>query len=405
MKTRKKLFFTGIIIVLGVVVSWLLLGTKPGTGVSIETVQVTKGVISGTITATGTLEPITQVEVGTQVSGVIQKIYVDYNSIVSKGQRLAELDKSLLQAQVAEVKAGLASAENDLDFQKKNHARFKQLYEKKTISDADYENAYYAYANAQANVDRYKAELIRAQANLDYASIYSPIDGVVLSRAVDEGQTVAASFNTPTLFTIANDLARMQVLADVDEADIGQVKEGQRVSFTVDAFPDDEFAGTVTQVRLEPHINANVVTYSVVVEAPNPDLKLMPGLTASITVYTIEMEDIAVIPAKALHFNPDPALLAIYNKDLTEEPENDVAFKQDADHKTVYVLNNGEILQKSVQTGAFDGVNYEVTAGLSIDEQVVVAMVEASSQVESDSKAVSSPFMPKRPGSSNSKTK
>ncbi|MBU2649586.1 MAG: efflux RND transporter periplasmic adaptor subunit, partial [Bacteroidetes bacterium] len=297
MKTRKKLIITAIIILLAVAVSWLLLGTKPGTGVSIETVTVTKGVISGTITATGTLEPITQVEVGTQVSGVIQKICVDYNSVVSKGQLLAELDKSLLQAQVAEVKAGLASAENDLDFQKKNHARFKQLYEKKTISDADYENAFYAYVNAQANVDRYKAELIRAQANLDYASIYSPIDGVVLSRAVDEGQTVAASFNTPTLFTIANDLTRMQVLADVDEADIGQVKEGQRVSFTVDAFPDDEFAGTITQVRLEPHINANVVTYSVVVEAPNPDLKLMPGLTASITVYTLEKEDIAVIPA------------------------------------------------------------------------------------------------------------
>ncbi|MBN1199517.1 MAG: efflux RND transporter periplasmic adaptor subunit [Bacteroidales bacterium] len=399
-KKTKILLISGVLLAAGIL-AWILFGKEATPRISVKTTEALLGSITREVTATGTLEPINQVEVGTQVSGVIEKIYVDYNSVVKKGQVLAALDKSMLEAQVAEVKASLESAENDLEFQQKNHERYRQLYAKKTISEADYENAWYTFVKARTNVDRIRAELTRTDRNLGYATITSPIDGVVLSRAVEEGQTVAASFNTPTLFTIANDMTRMRVIADVDEADIGQIKEGQRVTFTVDAFPDDIFNGTVTQVRLEPHINANVVTYSVVVEAPNPDLKLMPGLTASLTVITEEKQGVVLIPSGALTLDPESTMILQYNEsqgmpDNLSEPPSGLLVPSG---RLVFVLQDGLIQPRSVATGMDNDVHVEICSGIQLGDNVVIAIEETHETDTSPSGSTSSPFLPKPPGS------
>lgn len=240
------------------------------------------------MTATGTVEPVTQVEVGTQVSGIIDKLYADYNDQVKAGQLIAEMDKVTLQAELESAQAQLASSKTEYEYQTKNYARTKTLHEKQLVSDAEYDQAFYLYETARNAYEQSQAAMVKVKRNLGYATITSPIDGVVISRAVEEGQTVAAGFETPTLFTIANDLTQMQVVADVDEADIGQVADGQRVQFSVDAYPDDTFEGTVLQVRLEATTESNVVTYEVVIDAPNPDLKLKPGLTANVTIFTLE---------------------------------------------------------------------------------------------------------------------
>lgn len=407
MKKRTKIFLIAGVLLAAGILAWILLGKGSAPRISVQTAEAVTGTLTREVTATGTLEPINQVEVGTQVSGTIEKLFVDYNSVVTKGQLLALLDKSMLEAQVAQVKASLESAENDLEFQRKNHERYKQLHEQQTISDADYENAWYAFVKAKTSVDRIRAELTSAERNLGYATITSPISGVVISRDVEEGQTVAASFNTPTLFTIANDLTRMRVIADVDEADIGQVKEGQRVTFTVDAFPDDLFTGTVTQVRLEPHINANVVTYSVVVQAPNPDLKLMPGLTASITVITEEKEGVVLIPAGALTLTPNMNMIQQFNAAQRpgggQAPEPPPALS-DSTGRQLFVLQDGLIQPRSVATGMDDGVQVEIASGIRPGDRVVIAMEETKEADTSPAATTSSPFLPKPPGSNNKKS-
>lgn len=393
--------------------------------ISYETAVVVRASISNTVTATGTIEPVKQVEVGTQVSGVIQKIYVDFNSIVKKGQLLAELDKTPLLAQLATAKADLESASSALVYQEANYVRLKVLFDKKAISETDYEMALYQYSNAKANYARSGSEVDRAKTNLGYAAIYSPIDGVVLNRAVDEGQTVAASFNTPTLFTIAQDLTKMQVVANVDEADIGQVQEGQKVKFTVDAYPDDEFEGSVKQVRLLATTTSNVVTYSVVIDAPNPDLKLKPGLTASITAFTQEVENVLTIPAKALRFKPDSSLMNQMAKDEktshdsqpASAPEGGVkaapaasnnlnanngmneksGIKNDST-KTIWIKEGNTIHPVKVKTGMTDETTMEIISGLREGDQVVLSMSQITS-AEAKTETASSPFMPKRPGS------
>ena len=271
------------------VVCYFFLGASPGRALSWETTQVKRERISNMVSATGTVEPVTKVDVGTQVSGIVDKIYVDYNSVVKKGQLIAEMDKVTLQAELESQEAQLANAKAEYDYQQKNYARSKVLFEKKLISDTDYESATYNYEKAKSTYDKSKADIVKVRRNLGYAVITSPIDGVVISREVEEGQTVAAGFETPTLFTIAKDLTEMQVIADVDEADIGQVMDGQRVTFSVDAYPNDIFEGVVTQVRLEATVESNVVTYEVVISAPNPDLKLKPGLTATVSIYTLSL--------------------------------------------------------------------------------------------------------------------
>ena len=361
-----------------------------------QVAEVKKGSVVNSITATGTIEPIIQVEVGTQVSGIISKIYVDFNSQVKKGDMLAELDRTTLEADLKSSEATLQSSKTEYEYQVKNHNRIKNLYDKKLISDSEYESAKYSLDKAKSAYEKSQSDILRVRQNLRYATIYSPIDGVVLNRAVDEGQTVAASFNTPTLFLIANDLRNMQVIADIDEADIWVVKDGQTVRFTVDAYPGENFSGEVTQVRLEPTTTSNVVTYEVVVAAPNPDLKLKPGLTANITITTEEKNDIIVIPSKALKFKPQ-------SDQASNSGSNGGGLSSS---KSVWISESGNKIREAiVKTGSSDGIHTEIIEGLKEGDRVVTG-IRSAADVDADtqnSSAQSNPFMPARPGQQNKK--
>lgn len=372
--------------------------------VKMETIEATTGDIKAVITATGTIQPVKQVEVGTQVSGVVEKIYVDYNTRVKAGQLIAELDKTNLRASLAEAEASYKTALNEQQYLQKIYNRQKDLFASKLISEADYDEALYKLNAAKGAVIQRSSDLNKAKTNLSYANIYSPIDGVILSKDVDEGQTVAASFSTPTLFTIAQDLTQMQVEADVDEADIGNVREGQRVTFTVDAYPDQEFAGTVTQVRLNATVTSSVVTYAVVVKADNPDRKLMPGLTATISIYTQELSNVLTVPEKALSFQPDQEMLNTYYLQQKMTPEHirtaskTTSGKEEV--KTVWIQgNNGIIRQQKVETGPGDGIRIQITEGVKAGEKIVLSLKEVSAdEVTGETEGGSSPFMPKPPG-------
>lgn len=395
MNKKKITLVVAAILVVGAAV-WMFWGPTPKNKVTYETAKVTKGNISNSVTATGTIEPVTEVEVGTQVSGIINKIYVDYNSVVKKGQVLAELDKINLQNTLATAKSNLQNAKTEYDYQLKNYTRIKTLHEKKLVSDTDYETALYSYDKARNSYNISRNDLAKAETNLGYATIYSPIDGVVLSRAVEEGQTVAASFSTPTLFTIANDLTDMRVIADVDEADIGDVQEGQRVTFTVDAFPNDTFEGKVTQVRQEATTTSNVVTYEVVVSAPNPDLKLKPGLTANITIYTLEKNNVLSVPAKALRFTPEKGIIGAEDKVVDAQGEHKLWTRQGNTFKA-----------HAVTVGISNGVMTEITGGISEGDVIITGATSgkmpgdgaSASQADSGAQKESSPFMPSRPAS------
>jgi HlyD family secretion protein len=359
-----------------------------------ETATVSRGTVRISVTATGTIQAIQTVEVGTQVSGKISKIYADFNSNVKAGQLLAELDRKPLLNSVTIAEAALDNARAEMTYQAANFSRVKALADKQLISASSYDEALFSYQKAQASLKSAQLNYDQSKINLDYAFIYSPIDGVVLQRAVNEGQTVAASFSTPTLFTIANDLTRMQVEASIDEADIGYVKEGQTVNFTVDAFPDDVFAGTVTQVRLKPTTISNVVTYTVIVQAPNPELKLMPGMTASITCTVKEALNVPVIPSQALQFSPDSMMTA------KAPPMPRIAGKE---MKTVWVKTGGGIRPVTIGVGIDDDVNVQVTAGLKEGDEVVIAAVISAVALENVKKDTtnSSPFMPTPPKGKN----
>lgn len=404
-----------IIIIAAVVavafVAYYVFGRKSaGTGkITIETAKVEKGTIGKTVTATGTLEAITTVEVGTQVSGIVEQIFVDFNSYVKKGQLLAKLDTTNLVAALEQTRAALDNARANLDFQTANYNRLEPLIKKNLISQSDFDQTVYNRDQAQANYNSALAQHKRNKINLDYAFIHSPIDGIVLNRAVEQGQTVAASFNTPTLFTIANDLTQMRVEADVDEADIGQVKKGQRVEFTVDAYPDQKFTGEVTEVRLEPTVTNNVVTYTIIISAPNPDYKLMPGMTASTTVFVLEKTDIMVVPSKALRFTPDQNLYASYLKSLgkPEKPEDKMMvpppsgkekmplMDQNPIMKTVWIKRDSLLFPVPVETGLDDDMKIEIKSGLKPGDEVVTSMEEQKEKVVA--KAASNPFMPRPP--------
>lgn len=412
MKNRNKIIIISLVAIVGLAaLAYFTVFKKTETTVQIETTTVKKGDISTLVTATGTVEPVNQVDVGTQVSGDVKKIYVDYNSKVKKGQLLAELDKTNLKASLLEAQATYKQAVSEEKYLKNKFERQKQLYEKKMIPISDYEEAEYNLIKAQQNVVQSLSALNKAKTNLSYANIYSPIDGVILSRDVDEGQTVAASLETPTLFTIAQDLKEMQVEADVDEADIGMVKQGQRVQFTVDAFQGEEFTGTVTQIRLNPTVSSNVVTYTVVIKAENPDMKLMPGLTATISIYTVELNDVLTIEAKALNFSPTPDALQAYNEQngLQNKPPKGAPPSQPKGKNTavVWVKNGKELVSKTIKTGVSDGVNVEVKDGLSLGDKILYKLsLESGSTTEkpggSDEEG-GSPFMPKPPGKKNKK--
>src|SRR5471030_3036608 len=307
---KKILIIAAVLIALLLI--WLIFFHKKTVPVTVLAEKPTTGYIAQSVTATGKIEPVDTVSVGTQISGILKYLFVDFNSQVKKGELLAELDKSLLQATLDQFKGNLANAQSQLAFAKNNFNRQNLLYKTDAISKADYDSALNTLNAAKASVESAQAQVRSAQKNLSYADIYSPIDGVVLNRNINVGQTVAASFSTPTPFIIAKDITKMEVEAAVDEADIGDVKAGNRASFTVDAFITDQFGGTVEDVRLHPTVSSNVVTYTTIINASNDDMKLKPGMTANIIIYTKEVNNAMLIPAKALAFTPDSSLMKNY---------------------------------------------------------------------------------------------
>lgn len=400
-KKTKPLIWIGIGLI-AISLIYIFYSKEATTQITADFIKVKKGVVTIAVTATGTIQPIKQVQVGTQVSGVVEKIYVDYNSVVKAGQLIAELDKTNLNATLSQQQATYNNAVNNRDYQQNIYNRQKVLYENQVISKADYDEALYQLNDAKNAVTERLSDLQKARTNLSYANIYSPIDGVILSRAVDEGQTVAASLSTPTLFTISKDLKEMQVEADVDEADIGQVKEGQRVAFTVDAYQGEEFSGVVTQVRLNPTTTANVVTYTVVVKADNPELKLKPGLTATISIFIIELKDVETIEVKAVNFKPDPQLMMAYNsmdksQNTTPPPPLNKMDNED-DGTIVWMRVSGIIKPVKVVLGTSDGINIEVLKGLNEGDELAYQLKSGNiEEVSTKAKDSESPFMPPRP--------
>ena len=402
--SKKKIISlaVGVIIVAGIAI-WAFGGQAKKRKVVYETATVDRANISNSVTATGTIEPVTEVEVGTQVSGIIDRLYADYNSVVTKGQLIAEMDKVTLQSELASQKATYDGAKAEYEYQQKNYERNKGLHEKQLISDTDYEQSLYNYQKAKSAFDSSKASLAKAERNLSYATITSPIDGVVISRDVEEGQTVASGFETPTLFTIAADLTQMQVVADVDEADIGDVEEGQRVSFTVDAYPNDVFEGKVTQIRLGATSSSSsttttttVVTYEVVISAHNPDLKLKPRLTANITIYPLDKQGVLSVPAKALRFTPAVPLVG----------SNAVVKDCEGEHK-VWTREGDTFTAHPVSIGISNGIVTEITGGINEGTQIVSdAVISTGAETavaEGQGDGERSPFMPGPPGNNKKK--
>lgn len=402
MKNKNKIILGGIALVIVAFVAYSFMTGDENTTIEAKTIVAKKGDVTTMVTATGTIEPINQVDIGTQVSGVVEKIYVDYNSVVKEGQLIAELDKTNLKAATVQAQASYDNAVSNRNYLQTIYERQKTLYDNQVISKSDYDDALYNYETAKGTVTQRLSDLQQARTNLGYANIYSPIDGVVLSRDIEEGQTVAASYSTPTLFTIAQDLKEMQVEADVDEADIGVVKEGQRVSFTVDAYQGQEFEGEVTQVRLDPTVTSNVVTYTVVIKADNPDLRLKPGLTATISIYTLELKDVLSVEAKAINFKPTPPEMMAYNEqeNLTVERPEGGPMNNDEESTKVWVMeSNGAISPKEVTLGASDGVNVQILSGINEGDKLVYSLKsETGISGPPAGGSEESPFMPKPPG-------
>lgn len=355
----------------------------------IQTVTPMRGELSETVTATGTLESVTQVDVGTQVTGIIDKLYADYNSVVKKGELIAEIEKTLLESDLRSAEANVESARLTYEYNARNYKRDKALHDQKLISDYEFQTSEKEYNVSRQSYSKAQADKVRAAKNLNYAEIYSPIDGIVISREVEVGQTVVSSMNVANLFVIA-DLDHMQVVGDVDEADIGQVKVGQKVTFTVDAYPDDTFHGTVSQVRLSPTTTSNVVTYEVIVSADNPHHKLIPGLTANLTIYTLQEKDVLMLPETTFNFNPDGI-------DVSEQsvlPEGE---------RRVYVIRDGKPVATVVKTGSSNGINTVILSGLTDRDKVAIGYSEATMPANDGEEKAQSPFAPKPPSHNKKK--
>lgn len=391
---KKKALVIAAVAAIATLAVWLLSDGKKEEKITFDTAAVAPANIMNSITATGTIEPVTSVTVGTQVSGIVSKLFVDYNSVVKKGQVIAELDKTNLMSQLNTAKTQLATAQSQLNYQTANYKRYKTLFEKGLVAADDFDNAKLSYTQAKEQVASAKEEVQRAQTNLGYATITSPIDGVVLSKSVEEGQTVAASFSTPELFTIAQDLTNMQVVADVDEADIGDVKEGERVSFTVDAYPDDTFEGEVKQVRQEATTTNNVVTYEVVISAPNADLKLKPGLTANVTIYTAERKGVLSVPSKALRFTPQKETVGKMN----------IVDVANAKNK-VWTIEGNSIVAHKVNIGMTDGTNTQIVGGIAEGTKVITGLnvMGGEEKMPMEAQGEKSPFAPGPPGKNKRK--
>lgn len=364
----------------------------------LETAKVSRNDIKETVTATGTLESVTQVDVGTQVTGIIDKLYADYNAVVAKGQLIAEIDKTVLQADLNSADATLESARVTFEYTRTNYNRDKQLYDKQLISEYDYQTSLKDYQVAKQAYEKAQADRVRAAKNLNYAEIYSPIDGIVISRDVEVGQTVVSNMSVANLFTIA-DLDHMQVVGNVDEADIGQVKVGQRVEFTVDAYPDDRFEGNVTQVRLSATTESNVVTYEVIVSTTNDDHKLIPGLTANLTIYVLEEDGAVTVPMSATKFSPKdyPDVKGLPQPTAASRAK---AASQDNGGQHVYVVRGDSLYLTPVTLGAATGVNVGVISGLKEGDVVATGYTSgaaAAAEAKESGEQVN-PFAPKRPG-------
>ena len=400
MKKKRIWWIVFGIVVLSIAIIAVVKTTKSANKeLVIRTHVVAEYTVENTVTATGTIEPVETVEVGTQVSGKVEKIYVDFNDVVKKGELLAELDKQTLNQNVSRAKASLTSSESQLNYAKLTYERTKQLYEANAATLAAYQDAQNTYTQAQMSKKNAQAAYDQALVDLGYAEIYSPIDGIVLDRAVEVGQTVAASFSTPTLFTLANDLTKMQVEADVDEADIGQVKEGQKVTFTVDAYMDDVFNGTVNQIRMKPTTTSNVVTYTVIIDAPNPEQKLFPGMTASVTIVTEEQTGLAV-PAEAFNFTPTEQVLKALRK--PEKPDgqrpepSQMQEGQKSDRSMVWLKNGDQMMPRPVKMGMSDGAYRIIEQGVQAGDSVVLSAQFVAK--EKEVKKGENPFMPGPPG-------
>lgn len=400
-KKKVMIGLAGIVIIAGGF--FLFSGKKAGGRIVLETEKVGRTSITNVVTATGTVEPVTEVDVGTQVSGIIDKLYVDYNDVVTAGQLIAEMDKVTLEAELQSATAQLDKSKSEYEYQQKNYARSKVLFEKKLISDTEYETATYNYEQAKANYEESQASMVKVRRNLEYATITSPINGVVINKVVEEGQTVAAGFETPTLFTIAADLTKMQIIADVDEADIGSVQDGQRVSFTVDAYPNDVFEGKVEQIRLgessdsstssSSSSSSTVVTYEVVISADNPDLKLKPRLTANVYIYTMERNDVLSIPNKALRFIADASMLEPLG--LTVE---NPTMQAPEGKRLVWVEEGTQLKPKAITVGSSNNNVTEVVDGLQEGEIVAVDLSAEAPEITPAAGQERSPFMPGPPG-------
>ena len=396
MNNKKKILYVVLaVLLLAGLAFWYFSKDKKQEKVTFETAKVETTHIRNSITATGTIEPVTSVTVGTQVSGIVSKLYVDYNSVVKKGQVIAELDKTNLISELNTAKANLNSVQSNLNYQQANFNRYQTLFNKGLVSADEFENARLTFQQASQQVAQARENVKRAQTNLGYATITSPIDGVVLSKSVEEGQTVAASFSTPELFTIAKDLTDMRVVADIDEADIGGVVEGQRVTFTVDAFPDDVFNGMVTQVRQEAKTESNVVTYEVIISARNDRLKLKPGLTANVTIFTLEKNNVLAVQSKALRFMPSPAILTEGQR--IEDCKGD---------SKVWTLEGNVFKAHQVQTGITNGVLTEIVSGVP---NGLVVLTDFSMNKEQEGpeagEQAGNPFMPRPRGNRNNNQK
>ena len=403
---KKKLIYIVIaaVVIVGGLLAFKMFGGSKQT-IAFKTEKVGRSTISNTVTATGTIEATVTVEVGTQVSGRINKIFVDYNSLVKKGELLAVLDTQSLASSLHSSEASLNKAEAEYNYQKATYERYQKLIGKKLIAQSDFDEVVYNYESAKASLNSAEAQYKTSKTNLDYAYIYSPIDGIVLERDVEEGETVAASYSTPTLFTIANDLTQMEIEADVDEADIGQVKLNQRVEFTVDAFPDKIFEGSVKDIYLKPADDESVVTYTVIIDAPNPDKILMPGMTANAKFYVTEKKDILVVPNLAVEFTPDVDALHQYQE---AHPEVNVQMpetgKTTSADKKVWVKTSSKIYPVDVKVGETDEINYELVSGLNEGDDVIVSMTSVSKKEASQNEAAAkSPFMPTPPGQKKNK--
>lgn len=387
MKKISKIWIgIGIIAVLAIA-TWMFSGGKKEQTVTFDTAKVEPANIKNCVTATGSVEPVTSVTVGTQVSGIISRLYVDYNTVVKKGQIIAELDKTNLISELNTAKANLSSAQSSLNYESANYKRYATLFKKGLVSADEYESAKLNFEKAKDQVAQSREMVQKAQTNLSYAIITSPIDGVVISKSVEEGQTVAASYATPELFTIAKDLKDMQVVANVDEADIGDVKEGERVSFTVDAYPNDTFEGVVKQVRQEATTTNNVVTYEVVISAPNSELKLKPGLTANVTIYTAERQNVLCVSTKALRFTP------------TQDLIKGCKIVDCKGKNKVWTREGNTFKAHAVQIGMSDGIHTEILSGVSKGLEIITDAKAANENddEQAENNSESSPFAPKGP--------